>query len=217
MTFVELAATMSVLTVVIGSIVTATLGTQNMFIENQAIGQLNMQAELAMERVLDLASQALTTDPQFSPLKPSTGIDSHCLRFRLIQSVDAVTGTLIYDDNAQIHLYGPDSGAFPSGGLIVGRGPDLASIYAAGCGPDGFLGTSDDNTNTILSGTIPAVELLVPDRYAPQTGDMFTINVAPAPIGRFLTFTLRLNTRKPDGSFILPDDLVLMERLALKQ
>ena len=51
-----------------------------------------------------IASQAVTTDNSFTPLKPSTGIDSHCLQFRLIDSFAA--GQPVYDDDLVVYIYG---------------------------------------------------------------------------------------------------------------
>jgi hypothetical protein len=208
---------MAVLSVVLGSIVMATVGTQDVFLENQVISQLNIYAQTALDRIVELSSQALTTDSQFSPLKPTTGVGSHCLRFRLVQSIDTTTGDVIYDDNAQVYLLGPDSGTHPCKGLVVGRGATLDVVYSTGKGPDNFLGTVDDDTVTALVSDIPAVELLVPETYSPRTGTMFTVDVSPAPVGRVLTLTLRLNARGKDGNYVLPNDLVLSERVALRQ
>lgn len=217
MTLIELAASSAILLVVMGSVLTAFLGTQEAFAETQIVSQVQNRAQTAMERIVELASQALTSDAQFTPLKSSTGVDSHCLRFRLIQGFDVPSGSVIYDDATQVYIYGPDSGTFPSAGLIIGRGSSLGAIFAAACGTDGFLGTTDDDTSVVLANGLPAVELLVPANYAPQTGEMFTVNVSPAPIGRLVTFTLRINGRKLDGTYVLENDLVLTERVALRQ
>ena len=71
----------------------------------------------------------MTTDAQFSPLKPNTGVDSHCLRFRLLLNIDATTGQPVYDDTGRIYLYGPDDGTDPCAGIIVGRSPNLGAIH----------------------------------------------------------------------------------------
>ncbi|MBI4584668.1 MAG: type II secretion system protein [Planctomycetes bacterium] len=215
-TFIELVATFSVLSIVVGSILMALLSTQNVFLDNQALSQLNLRAQLAMDRVAALSSQALTTDAEFGPLKPATGIDSHALQFRLIDSIDPDTGEVIYNDAVQVFICGPDSGSNPCAGLIIGRGPGLDDIYNTGKGADGLLGTEDDNTSALFSG-VPAVELLVSSRYAPRTGEMFTVNLEPAPAGRLITFTLRINVRDSSGSLLLPNDLELRERVALRQ
>jgi len=216
LTLVEVVATVSIMSVVVGSIAMAMLGTQNVFLQSQLVSRMNLRAQIAMDSIVDMASQALTADPDFSPLKTTSGVNSRCLRFRLFQSIDAL-GQPVYDNQLKVFIYGPSAGANPSGGLIIGRGPDLATIHAAGKGADNLLGTADDNTSAIISGGIPAVQLLVPSTFTPRTGTMFTINVAPAPIGRLLTFTLRLNAQARDGSFILENDLVLTEQVALRQ
>ena len=64
---------------------------------------------------------------------------------------------------------------------------------------------------------MPAVELLIPGRFAPQLGEMFQIDVTPAPTGRFLSFTLRVNAREATGGFVLVNDLVLTTNVALRE
>jgi prepilin-type N-terminal cleavage/methylation domain-containing protein len=215
---VEVVTAMSILAMVLGSIFFATTGMQNLFIESQNLSQLSLRAQNAMDRVVEMASQAVTGDAMFSPLRPSTGVDSHCLRFRLMQSIDAATGNPIYDDISRVYVYGPDAGGpEPCSGLIIGRGSTLGEIYANAKGPDGTLGTSDDNTSVSTATGIPFDELLIPSSLAPSTGQMFTVNVSPAPIGRLVTFTLRINMLATNGNFVLPNDLVLTERVALRQ
>ena len=216
-TFLELMTTVAVLSVVLGSIFMATLSTQNVFLQSQTVSQLNLRAQHTMNRIVEMAGQALTSDAQFSPLKPSTGINSHCLRFRQLTAYDPNAGQAVYDDQARIYVYGPDNGADPSSGLVIGRGPSLSDIHAAASGADGFLGSPDDDTLASVVNGLPAIELLMPSTFAPQAGEMFVVNVSPAPFGRLLTFTLRLNARGPDGSFLFPNDLVLTERVALRQ
>jgi type II secretory pathway pseudopilin PulG len=215
LTLVELVASFGILSVVLGSVLVAVMGTQDAFLENQIVSQLNLRAQLALDRIVELASQALTTDSVFSALSPSTGVSSHGLRFRLVQYIDTATGNPVYDSTNLVYIYGPDSGADPCQGLVVGRGPSWAVIHSSTCGADGFVGTADDNTS-VLSGGNPMVEILMPSKFAPQTGDMFAVDVSPAPIGRFLTFTLRLNARGQEGNYLLPTDLVLTEKIALR-
>ncbi len=213
---IELVTAFSIFVMVLGSILTATTGTQDLFVEHQILSQLELEAEAALDRIVQLTRQALTADPQFSPLKPNTGVSSHCLRFRLIQYIDTATGNPVYDDDARVYVLGPDAGAEPCGGVIIGRGPSLSAIHSAGMGPDGVLGTSDDDTTTSLAGGLPAVELVLPSTFAPRTGEMFTITVTPAPAGRLITFNLRLNRLGANGTFIFPNDLVMTERVALR-
>jgi prepilin-type N-terminal cleavage/methylation domain-containing protein len=211
----EVVIAAAVLSLIVGSIMGVMQTTQTTFIENQYIVNMNLRAQMAMDRLIHMASQALTTDAEFGTLKPTTGVDAHCMRFRLIQSVDPSTGNVTYHPS-KVYLYGPDSDTNPCKGLIVGRGSSLDAIFAGGKGTDGFLGTQDDNVNFLENG-IPMVELLVPSTFAPRTGEMFTVNVEPAPTGRLITFTIRLNTRGSNGNFILPEDLELTERVALWQ
>lgn len=217
LSLLELVVTVGILTLVVGSIATAMTGTQSVFLESQLISRLHMRARRAMDRIVSLSSQAMTTDSRFTPQKSNTGVNSHCLRFRLMQSIDPVTGDAVYDDLDRIFIYGPHGGGQPNRGIIIGRGRTLGQIYRRGRGPDGFLGTTDDNTRATITPGFPAVELLIPATFAPSSGDMFRVNVTPAPIGRLLTFTLRINARGTDGNFILPTDFTLVQRVALRQ
>jgi type II secretory pathway pseudopilin PulG len=216
MTLIEILITAGTLMVLMLATVTALIGSQNAFVQSQTLSVLQLRSQIALDRIVALASQAVTGDAEFSPLKPTTGVDSHGLRFRLIESIDGVSGVPVYNDALKVYVYGPDSGANPSAGLIIGRGPDLTDIYTTGAGADNLLGTVDDGTAAI-SGGVPAVELLIPSTFAPQTGDMFRVNVTPAPTGRLLTFTLRLNAREADGDFVLANDLVLTTTVALRE
>lgn len=93
----------------------------------------------------------------------------------------------------------------------------MTAVHSIGAGADGYLGTRDDDATTPATGGIPAVELLIPDTFAPETGDMLRIDVSPAPVGRLLAFTIRLNARGADGKFLLPNDFVLSGRVALRR
>ncbi len=214
---IEVSVSLAVLGVFIGGAVSAMIWSQRAFVENQIASVLSMRAQRAMERIVRLGSQALTSDAGYSPLKATSGVNSHAVRFRLLASIDAVTGEATYDDNARVYIYGPDGGDNPNAGIIVGRGPSLDAIHAAASGPDGTLGTIDDNTQVSIAGGVPAVELLVPAEFRPRSGEMFTLSVTPAPTGRLLSVTLRLNAMGPDGDFVFDDDVVLTERISLRQ
>ena len=216
-TLLEVMITVVVISIMLISILPAIRGSQDAFVQSQIFSQLNLRAQNALDRIVDLSGQGVTTDAEFSPLKPNTGINSHCLRFRLLTTIDTVTGEPVYDDNARVYLYGPDDGTDPCAGIIVGRGPNLGAIYNAAAGSDSLLGTLDDDTTVSVAAGLPAVELLLPKTFAPETGEMFTVNVNPAPIGRLLTFTLRLNAIDKNGNFLLPNDLVLSQTVALRQ
>ncbi len=216
LTLIEVTITAGTLTILMLSSLTAVLTSQDAVIQNQTISQLQARGQMAMDRIVELSSRAVTGDEQFSPLKPTTGVNSHGLRFREIDSIDGVSGEPVYNDDLRVYVYGPDNGTNPCDGLIIGHGPTLADIYTSGSGPDGRLGTVDDNAAPI-SGGVPAVELLIPDTFAPRTGEMFTVNVTPAPIGRFLTYTLRLNARGSDGDFVRWNDLVITTSVSLRQ
>lgn len=215
-TLTEAIATCAILTILLGSILVAMTGTQRAFVDNQILSHIQLRAQHAMSRVVALASQALTSDSFFSTLKPTTGVGAHCLRFRQVLYIDTTTGVVTYDNVAPVYIYGPDNTSSKSSGLIIGRGATLSAIHSAGAGSDAWLGTADDDTNALING-VPVVELLIPDAFTPQAGDMFSVDVSPAPIGRLVTFTIRLNARDQTGNFLLPNDLVLSESVALRQ
>ncbi len=210
-TLIETTIVFGVSIVFLAGVVTAFSGLQGAVVEGQTISELQLRSQRALDRIVTAASQALTTDSEFSALKPNTGVDSHCLRFRLLDSVDPLTGALVFNGD-NVYIYGPDSGANPSAGLVMGRGTSLANVHGNGSGSDGVLGTRDDNTGAMTNG-VPVVELLIPDTFAPQTGTMFEVDVN----GRLLTFTLRVNAQDANGQFILPQDLVFTERVALRR
>ena len=212
-TLIEAAVTLAMLGIFVTSIIATTMGLQDTFLESQTVSNLHLRARHALDRVVLLAGQAVTGDAEFSTLQANTSADGfHCLRFRLISGIDTVTGAAIYDDNLKVFIYGDHDTVNPCSGLIVGRGLDLSTVFTTGRGSDGRLGTTDDAVNTLTNG-IPVVELLVRPTFAPRSGDMFTVDV----IGRLVTFTIRLNARGTDGNFLLPTDLVLTERVALRQ
>ena len=216
LSLVEVAVTMTLITVIVAGLFSAVTASQQAFLENQITSLVESRAHMALDRIISVASQAVTVDAEFSPLKPNTGVASHCLRFRALQAFD-VAGTPIYDDTLKVYIYGPDTGTNPCAGLIIARGPDLPTIYSAASGGDYLLGTVDDDVTASIAGGMPAVELLLSADLAPQTGEMLTIDVTPAPVGRLLRFTLRVNATDRDGAFLLPNDLVLSERVALRQ
>ncbi len=215
-TLIEVTVATAVMGILLTSVVSVVFGIQTAFIEGQMVADLNLQAQRAMTRVVELSGQAVTSDDEFSPLRPATGINSHCLRFRFIASIDPVTGIVTYDDVTRVYIYGPDAWANPCAGLIVGRGANLTEIHQFGSGADDLLGTVDDHVSANIGG-LPYVELLVPSNFAPMTGEMFTVDLSSSLYGRLLTFTLRTNARTRDGDYVLSQDLVLTERVALRQ
>jgi type II secretory pathway pseudopilin PulG len=218
LTLLDVTTSTVILAILMTGILTGLLNSQQAFVEDQTAANLSLRAQRAMNRLVRVAGQALTNDAQFTPLNPVTGVDSHGLRFRLLQSVDPITGDPLYDDDAQVFIFGPNAGATPCAGLIIGRGPDLNQVYNTASGGDAVLGTNDDDTNVVLSGNWPAVELLLPSVFVPAVGTMLEIDFTPAPVGRLLTFTLRVNAPDPDGNgFVLQNDLVLVERVALRE
>ena len=215
-TLVEVVVGIGILSIMLLAVV-ALVGSQRAFVEDQVVSRLRLTAQHALERVVATTSQAVTADGDLTPLVPITGVDSRGFRFRLIESIDPGTGLATYDDTLKVYIYGSVSGANPCRGLVIGRGPSLAQVHSAGCGADKVLGTEDDDTRASFGDQIPAVELLVPETFTPRTAPLFAVDVDPASGGRFVTFTLRLNARSPNNDWVLENDLVVTERVALKQ
>ncbi|MCA8962831.1 MAG: hypothetical protein KDC38_20045, partial [Planctomycetes bacterium] len=82
-------------------------------------------------------------------------------------------------------------------------------------GPDGQLGTIDDNTHHSMGSSVPAVQLLAPSDFAPSTGDMLRFDLDLT--RRTILITLRLNDQLADGTFALAQDLVLQEKVTLRK
>lgn len=213
LTILELTIVMSVATILITGALSTINDLQDSFIENQIISRMQLRSQHALDRLTNVVGQALTSDSQLATLDPSSGVDSSGLRFRFLTNV--VAGNPVYEDTLRVFVLGPSDAPAPCDGVIIGRGPSPEQIHTAAAGADGRLGTLDDDTSVSLGVDVPAVELLLPSTYAPSNGRMLTINQTPG--SRLVTLTLRLNARRPDGTFVLVDDLVLTERVALRQ
>ena len=210
-TMVELAFATLLLGVLAAGMMQAVFGLHTAFADHQVVAQLSARAERAMDRVATLAGQAITSDDELAVINPSGG-SFHGLRFRRVASF--LDGDVTYDDAMKIFILGPDDGAQPCAGLIVGRDSSLATLFSAAAGADNLLGTNDDEV--ISEGDVRNIEFLLPETMQPQTGSMFTVTpdaVSP----RLFMLTLRVNSRNADGSFALVQDLVVQRRIALRQ
>ena len=211
-TLVELAFALALLSLLIVSVMSTVVGIQTSFVEGQVVSDVSLKAQNALDRLVTLTSQIVTIDSEYSPLKPTTGVDSHGLRFRIVESIDMISGTTNFS-NDRVYIYGPDSGSNPSSGLVIGRGSTLSEVHSDGSGSDGILGTVDDAVYALTSDGNRVVEILLLDRYAPSTGEMIQIDIN----GRLVEFTIRVNARDLDGDFVFSQDLVLTERVALRR
>ncbi len=213
-TLIEVVVAVGLLGLIAGGITTSFYTIQSAVDDEFTEADLLFRSRSAIDRLTRLCSTAVTTDARFALRDPTTGTDPWCLEFRELNSVTA--GVANYDDKLVYHLFGPDGGATPCSGIVIGRGPDMTSIYDAAQGADGWLGTEDDNVTAAFVAGNPAVELLLPSVYAPQTGRMLTFVVDPASAGRMITITLRCNFRRTDGTYLRAADLVLSERVSLR-
>ena len=214
-TLLEMMFSMVLLTTLLGGIAAAFVTIQSSFDEEVSEAQLQFRSRSAMDRLSHVASRALTSDPTFALLPASNAPTARGLTFRNFLTVDAV-GDPIYDDLLRVFLIGDSGGQTPASGVVVAHGPSLDAIGLACAGPDGLLGTADDDLAVEYAAGVPAVELLVPDWLAPQAGRMLEITEEAGANGRLLKITLRTNFLLPDGTFLRSTDLVLEERVALK-
>lgn len=213
LTLVEAVFSLAILSMLIAGAGTAMTGLQGAFNEGQSRSQMIHRGQRAMERMVSLVSQAVTVDPEFAGFDSSGVNQFRGLRFRMLDSV--VTGSLVYDDVAVVFVYGPTASSPRCDGVIIGRGTSITSVSNAGAGPDGILGTTDDDTRASVAAGFPAVELLVPSTFSPSTGSMLTFEVDT--VRRGVTITLRLNVRDGDGQFIFANDSVIQERVSLRR
>lgn len=213
-TLVELMLVVGLVSVFMFGVCSTVFSLQKSLEEEQVVNELFFRGKQAIERIVVEASKALTTDSTFTALYPASDGTFSLLGFRLIDYF--VGGLPVYDDELKVFVYGDNPTPYPCGGVIIGRGPDLATVANLGSGHDGVLGTMDDDCRASYRDGIPAVELLVPARYAPRSGKMLTIETDLA-AGPLLTFTLRMNAVGQNGSFVVADDLVFIQKVALNR
>lgn len=194
-------------------LLSGTVGATRAFDGAQTAADVRVQAVAAMARIVATARQAVGLDDTWPPCA-SRGATAAGLRFRPLRAVSA-GGQPVYDDRSAVWIRGPDPTPPAVAGLIIGRGPTLEDIHGAAAGPDGVLGTADDDEAASLDGDTPAVEVVLPSSYAPRGGAMLDVQVCED--RRLLTVTLRVNARHPDGGYLLEEDLVMSERVALRQ
>ena len=213
-TALEVMVVITLVTVLAVSTSAGVFGLLRAFNEEQIVSVLFLEAERAMDRITSVAAQGVSTDPDFGFFVPTGTSGFSVMRFRLISSLSG--GVAVYDDELPIYIMGRKGAPYPCEGVIIGRGPDLATIHGLAAGPDGILGTRDDNLAASHARGVPAAELLVPAKFAPRAGAPLLFEPDPAdPL--LLRVTLRLNAKENGQHFILPNDIVLTRRIALKQ
>jgi hypothetical protein len=232
MSIVEVSFGATLLAFIVGGVTSSFWTVQAAFDEQVVEADLELKSRAAMDRLVRLASTALTTDVEFSlpekKQKPGrakvvnnnkkvveedvTVNSSPSLEFREILGL--ANGEPVYDDELKYLLLGPES-VTPVQGVIIGRGPDPDSVTQAASGSDGILGTHDDEFAEFVAGT-PAVEVLLPGDFTPRDGEMLEFTTVDGTDERLVTITLRVNLQRPDGSWLLESDLVLQERVALR-
>lgn len=213
-TLVELSISAGLLVLLLGSITSSFWVVSAAFDEEVSEADLVFRARSGMDQLVRIASNTVTSDAAYELLPAGGGPDRWGLRHR--ELLEVKNGIPDYEDFLVVHLIGPNTGAAPCEGVVVGLGPDLAAIHGAGAGPDGLLGTVDDDVTAEFVAGTPVVRLLIPSTFAPQSGEMLSITDTTSASGRLLTITLRTNLLRPDGTFLRTQDLVLTERVALR-
>jgi hypothetical protein len=196
--------------------------------ESALISQARERAQNAMERIVSVTSGAVTTDDSLTTFGiTSKESESAGLRFRSIQTVDAAEETIEYSPN-NTYIYGPDESVSKNKGLVIVRGSTLSEAESLVAGPGGYFGTTDDRVEYLESCYSPeaklaiinpesAVEVLIPDRFQPRSGRMFSVATDSVSGGRLITYTIRVNIEGPDQSPLLAKDIVVTQRIALRQ
>ena len=215
LTLVEISLASSMILTVVGVSSQALLETQRGVLAGQELAELQLRARNALDRLVELTAQAISTDPVYGTIAPATGANARGLEFRLADSVSG--GTVTWNDAQRVIIYGPTTSIPENRALLVGRAASVAEMRSVASGGDGVLGTTDDDYDVSIAGGIPILELLIPEEFAPQTGSMLTVDLDPAPTGTTVRFTLRLNARDRNGTPLLDTDLVLTERVALRR
>jgi type II secretory pathway pseudopilin PulG len=213
-TLLEVVVSLGILAFVSTMILTFEVGFSDVHIEREMRAQLHHQVRAALVTLsTDLGRALTTTGGELLTCDPVTGTDARAIQFR------EVTG-----GSAAGPIWGPTivftspgaTGDLAAAGIVRLRadglhtaGP-LGAFVAQQRGPDGLWGTLDDDCR-LTQGQV-SVRTLLPGTMAPQTGPMLRIDVAAS----LVTITIRSNQRKGTG-WLLPVDLVLTERVALKQ
>ncbi len=218
---------------IVGGVTSSFWTIERGFDEQLTESDLQLKSRTAMDRLVRLTSSALTTDTSFDMMdsttrsgtktefdtsynlvETTTTVDSTAsLCFRELESV--TNGVAVYDDTKKFYLLGPDA-LTPTEGIVLGRGPDANTVSTFAAGPDGILGTKDDDTKVEFVLGTPAVETILSGDYKPQGGSMLEFTTEAGGDGRMVTITLRANVLRSDGTYLRTNDLVLEERVALR-
>lgn len=218
LTLTEVVVSSAVLMVLCFGMLTFEVGAQGAFSDQQVLANIHEKVRLALTRMAQDTGKALTvTGSELSTLWPATGSDARGLQFREVIGADTA-GPLF---GPTIVFAGPHTGT-PTGadcsGIVRLRESNLhtsLSTITALAGSDSLFGTFDDLTSSVGSDGQRVVEVLIPSTLAPSstTEPMLRVDLS----GRVVTFTVRVNYRRSNGTYLLPDDLVIDERVALRR
>lgn len=219
----EVVVSTAVLGVLSFGVLSFEVGAQKVYTDQQLLAVMRDQARTAIDRLVRDVNRTFTTTvagqdsggaaatSELTTLWPDTGTDARGLLFREISggnSSGPIYGnTIVW---AGPHTGSP-SGATASGVVRLRRaGLTPTSLGALGtvAGPDGLLGSYDDLTSEVEADGARVAEVLVYGAFAPSSGAMLRVDLA----GRVVTIALRLNYRRSDGTWLLPNDLTVDAR-----
>lgn len=226
LTLVEVVVSTAVLGILSLGVLSFEVGAQRVYSDQQLLAVMRDQARTAVDRLVRDVNRTFTATvagqdsggaaatSELTTLWPDTGTDARGLLFREVSggnSSGPIYGnTIVW---AGPHT-GTPSGAAASGVVRLRRaGLTPTSFGALGsvAGPDGVLGSYDDATSEVEGDGGRVVEVLVHAAFAPSSGAMLRVDLS----GRVVTIALRLNYRRPDGTWLLPTDLTIDARAPL--
>lgn len=220
LTLTEAIVSSTVLGVLAFGMLSFEVGAQRSYSDQQMLAFLHDRVRQALARMsLDTSKALGVLGSELTTLWPATGNDARGIQFREIVDANPASGVVF---GPTIVIAGPNTGGTLSCAGVVrlredGLHTDLSPITFA-AGPDGVFGTFDDLTSQVSSdGGGRIVEVLVPATLAPSSGPMLRVDLN----GRVVTFTLRVNFRRGNGTWLLggatPHDLEVTERVALRR
>ncbi|MCP4038173.1 MAG: type II secretion system protein [bacterium] len=125
-TLLQVVIATTILSIVVTIAVSTILNAQDAVTQSQVRSVIHRRARDGLNRVVRLAGQALTSDPDYLLFQPGNGSEFHCFRFALLESYDTTTGTHTFSSDLA-YIYGPHSSPQPNAGLVIARGTSLNS------------------------------------------------------------------------------------------
>lgn len=228
---IEVSISIAILGTVLGGVLWVVHGARQVTTEHVLASETRRVVRDAMNRIVEAMSGAVTSDASLLTFAPNDDGGFRGVRFREVTDMNAA-GSSIEFATRNTYIYGPDDTVGKNRGLVLGTAETLEDLEDEGGGSDGLLGTVDDTISLIVDllgtssepppssespTTRPVVDVLIHEKYQPRSGEMFAIEDDAGSDGRFRRFTIRANVRSPDGLFLLDQDVVLTQRVALRR